>query len=199
MRWPRDSRPTGRAPTRSPALLCAVLLTLLVGSLAGCGNDGGTGGEETAREACEPVETPVESRPSNHVLDPAAAEFDHHPPASGPHVHDPPAAGVHDEPLPEAEQVVALELGGVIVNYDADVVPRDTVEALEALARERDRLIVTPAPVAIDGGHPIALTAWMHRRLCRSDNSSVLDAVEAFVDEYAGETVDEDQGGHEGG
>ncbi len=195
MRWPRDRRTTGRVP--------ALALILLLGSLAGCGDGDGAEGEETAQERCEPVETPVESRPSNHVLDPAAAEFDHHPPASGPHVHDPPAAGVHDEPLPEAEQVVALELGSVVVNYDPEAVPRDTVEVLEALARERDRLIVTPAPVAIDGGHPIALTAWMHRRLCRSDDRSVLDTVEAFLDEYAGETPGdtdgEGQGGHEGG
>lgn len=199
MRWPRDRRTTGRVP----ALALVLLLTLLVGSLAACGDGDGAEGEETAQERCEPVETPVESRPSNHVLDPAAAEFDHHPPASGPHVHDPPAAGVHDEPLPEAEQVVALELGSVVVNYDPEAVPRDTVEALEALAGERDRLIVTPAPVAIDDGRPIALTAWMHRRLCRSDDRSVLDTVEAFLDEYAGEGVGEvdgeGQGGHEEG
>lgn len=135
--------------------------------------------------ACGQVEVLDEPRASVHVIKADAAEFENHPPASGPHLAVVPEPGVRDEPLPEAEQVAALEGGTVIVHY-ASRVDSDEVAELKAVAQGRDDVIVTPAATEIDGDQPVALTAWRHRQRC--DGVDV-EAVERFIEEFAGREI----------
>lgn len=144
---------------------------------AGCSSDG-------ADVACDPAEQLVEPGGSAHVIDPAAADYRHHPPASGPHFSgNPPEAGVHDEPVPEALQVSALEHGSMVINYDPDRVREEEVAELVAFAEGRDDVIVTPAAAPIDDGAAVAFTAWEHRRLCDGFSADQAgEFAEEFVD-----------------
>lgn len=152
-----------------------------VGALAlpACGG----GGDVAA--SCGAVERVIDSRASGHVLDVDAAKYDRHPPASGPHFGGkPPKAGVYDEPIPEAKQVLSLEMGVVVVQYDEAVA--DDAGDLEALAQGRKDVIVAPAVTAIDGDSLVAFTAWQVRRRCSGISDAVVADAEAWIDEYAG-------------
>lgn len=80
------------------------------------------------------------------------------------------------------EPAAALELGAVIVHYDAGALPAEAVGALEALAGEDEQVIVTPAASPIDGGRPVALTAWGHRVRC---SGADLGAARRFIGDFA--------------
>jgi hypothetical protein len=179
-----------------------VLSTLLAG--AGCGDDdddavadGGGGGvtvpstdatdvptseapastPTTATEpACRGAEELAESLPDDHVADDAVVEYDHLPPASGPHAESTPEAGIHAGPVPYVQQVTALELGFVVLQYDPSV-PADVVDELTLMSGEIPELVLTPSPGPIDGGATIAATTWQRRLLCDAVD---LDELRAF-------------------
>ncbi len=144
-----------------------------------------SGGDSTvgAGDACGEVEQLFEPGGNTHVIDPAAARFQHHPPSSGPHFSgNPPRSGVHDDPVAEALQVTALEFGAVVVSYERGL-DEDAREPLEALADDRDDVLVTPAAAPIDDAATVALTAWEHRMLCSEVS---IAAAEDFIAEFAG-------------
>ncbi len=160
----------------------AVGLSLaFLASAAACSAGDSTVG---AGDACGEVERLFESGGNTHVIDPAAARFEHHPPSSGPHFSgNPPRAGVHDEPVAEALQVTALEFGVVVVSYQRGL-DDDARGRLETLASDRDDVLVTPAAVPIDDAATVALTAWERRVLCSEVS---ITAAEEFIAEFAGE------------
>lgn len=148
------------------------------------------GGGGDVEASCGEVERVVDSRASGHVLDVDAAKYDHHPPASGPHFGGkPPKPGVYDEPIPEAKQVLSLEVGVVVVQYDEALAGE--AGGLEALARARDDVIVAPAATPIDGGSLVAFTAWQVRRRCDGLSDDVVADAKAWIEEYAGVTPEE--------
>lgn len=152
--------------------------------LAACSGGGGDGA------SCDDVERLLDSRAPTHVIDVEAADYDFHPPTSGPHFGGrPPRPGVYDDPVPEAKQVLALEVGMVVLQYD-DVAAEDA-DRLEEVAGERDDVIVTPAAKPIDGGRQVAFTAWGLRQRCDGVSEEVVDAAQAFVDDYAGRSAEE--------
>lgn len=137
-----------------------------------------------AGDACGEVERLFEPGGNTHVINPEAARFRHHPPSSGPHFSgNPPRSGVHDEPVAEALQVTALEFGAVVVSYERGLAD-DARERLEALADDRDDVLVTPAAAPIDGAASVALTAWERRLLCSEVS---IAAAEEFIAEFAGQ------------
>lgn len=165
-----------------PRWACSALA--LVFAFAACsGGEGGAG--DGGESACGEVERIMDSRGPTHVVDVEAVEYDHHPPTSGPHfAGNPPEPGVHDEPLPEAMQVLALEVEMVVLQYDDSVA--DDAGSLEVLAEGRKDVIVMPAATPLDGGSAVAFTAWGLRQRCADLSDSVLAAARDFVTAHAG-------------
>jgi hypothetical protein len=141
--------------------------------LAACGGGGSSA-------ACGAVTRIIE--PGNiHVLPGAEVKFENSPPTSGPHLVPAPPPGVARSPIPEPQQVAALESGYVLVQYEASLDP-DDVAVLEALA-ERPDVVVAPGQRAFDDAASVALTAWSKRQLCTEVD---VDQVQAFIDAHAG-------------
>lgn len=156
----------------------ALGLLLVAASACSTGDSGVSAGD-----SCGEVQQLVEPGGSIHVIDPEAARFRHHPPSSGPHFSGkPPRSGVHDEPVAEALQVTALEFGTVVVSYERGL-DDGARERLEALADDRDDVLVTPAAAPLDDAATVALTAWERRMLCSEVS---IAAAEEFIAEFAG-------------
>ena len=115
--------------------------------------------------ACGQIEQILEPRASIHVIPGHEVEYRYRPPTSGPHYASDPDPGVREDPLPEADQVAALELGKVVVQYSDDV-PAAEAAGLGAAASGRTDVIVAPAAGRIDGGRAVAFTAWGLRQRC---------------------------------
>jgi hypothetical protein len=126
--------------------------------------------------ACRGVEHLTETLASEHVADDAVVAYDHLPPAAGPHAESVPEAGIHAEAVPYVQQVSALELGFVVLQYDPAIAPT-AVEQLAQMAAEIPELVLTPSPGPIDDGAAIAATTWERRELCDAVD---LDELRAF-------------------
>jgi hypothetical protein len=157
----------------------AALAALVLASLAACGDDDDTAA--AAAGTCSAVQRLVEPT-QGHVLPGAAVSYQHHPPTSGRHLADLPTRGVHDAPVPEEQQVYALEGGFVILQY-GPALPVAQQQALAAFADRQAFVMVAPAAVPIDDGRAVALTAWENRQLCDDVSSA---AVTDFIARYAG-------------
>lgn len=154
----------------------AVGVAVAAVTLAGC-DDGGRG-----RVACSFIEQADEAT-LGHVVPGTEVDYRFHPPTSGWHVPWNGEAGVHEEPLGEPEQVGALEVGLVVLQY-SDEVDDEAVARLEEVAAERDDVIVTRAAGPIDGDQPVAFTAWGVRQRCTGVDT---DAARRFVTNHAGQ------------
>jgi hypothetical protein len=162
------------ACTRSSRAVVVTALVVLIGGLAGCGDDsGGAAGGcgPITREALDPAYLV-------HVLDDAdAIEYTSDPPTSGPHKPTPPISGVVHRPLSQPVQVGILERGDVLVQYDPALADADRA-ALEGLAGPR--VVVAPNP---DLSDPVVATAWLYKRTCRS---AAVAALREFEEERVG-------------
>jgi hypothetical protein len=79
--------------------------------------------------------------------------------------------------------VYALEGGFVILQY-APALPVAQQQALAGFADSQPFVIVAPAPVPIDDGRLMAMTAWENRQLCDDVSPA---AVDAFIARFAGQ------------
>ena len=130
--------------------------------------------------ACTEIERIVDPSPI-HVFDSDDVTYNSSPPTSGPHQVPGPEPGVAATPIPEAQQVAALETGTVLIQYATDVAAADVAE-LEALA-QNDGVLVAPGARAFDDDATIAFTAWGVRQLCSELD---IDAAEAFIEARVG-------------
>ena len=157
-------------PHRFAATVAATAL-----ALGGCGTDAGD-------TRCGPVEPAVEPA-AFHTVGTAVVDYRFSPPASGPHAAaSAPDPGVYDEPIPEARQVAAAEVGMVLLQYDPSL-PVDQRQRLAELGRGVDGVIVAPVGSPIDGGRTVAMTAWEQRQLCDGIDE---EAARAFVRRFVG-------------
>ncbi|HVM03118.1 MAG TPA: DUF3105 domain-containing protein [Acidimicrobiales bacterium] len=155
---------------QGPARVALVAMAVL----AGCGSPG--------EAACGPVERAVEPA-GFHTVGTAEVDYRFSPPVAGPHAAgSAPDPGVYDEPIPESRQVAAAEVGTVLLQYDASLAP-DERRVLAGFAEGATDVIVAPVGRAIDGGRPVALTAWEHRQLCDAVDPAT---VRAFIRTFAG-------------
>lgn len=111
------------------------------------------------------------------------------PPTSGPRQAWLADWGAHRVPVPHELQVHNLEHGGVILQYNCPEGCPDVVERLEALARERDLVLVAPYPWMESR---ITLTAWE-----RTEALDSLDEprIRAFLDAWTGKRRHEEDAG----
>lgn len=164
-----------RLPPVSPPRRLAGSVMAAAMALAGCGTDAGDA-------VCGPVEPAVEPA-AFHTIGTAAVDYRYSPPASGPHAAgSAPAPGVYDEPIPEARQVAAAEVGMVLLQYDPSL-PTDQRERLAGVGRGVDGVIVAPVGSPIDDGRLVAMTAWEQRQLCDGVDE---EAAQAFVRRFVG-------------
>ena len=145
---------------------------------------------------CDELEQPVQSDPARSHLAPGEAfDYPDPPAAVGPHDASPLPADPHvyERPIPETRAVHNLEHAYVLVYYrptDEGGPSSETVGALEALARDQDRVIIAPYP-NLPGERGLALVAWNTRWMCPSSataDQAVTIAV-GFVNAYRGTTV----------
>jgi Protein of unknown function (DUF3105) len=145
---------------------------------------------------CDELEQPVEADPARTHLAPGEAfDYADRPAAAGPHDGSPlpPDPHVYEEPIPETRAVHNLEHAYVLVYYrptDEGGPSAETVEALEALARDQDRVIMAPYP-GLPDERGFALLAWNTRWMCPSTvtGDQAVTIATGFVDAFAGTTV----------
>lgn len=90
--------------------------------------------------------------------------------------------GIHRAPLPPELQVHTLEDGGVLLQYRCPAGCTEWVTRLEALARERDFVVVAPYPFM---RARLALTALGH---VETLDALDLPRIERFIETYAGKS-----------
>ena len=146
-------------------------LVLAIASAASCGT--------SSAARCGDIALDVDPT-TFHVLGDAEVAYDQSPPSSGPHALPAPEPGVFSQPIPETNQVAALEAGSVIVQYDRSV-SADEVAELEALAG--NGILVAPALRQMDDDAAVALTAWGARQLCDGVDTGT---AQAFARTYVG-------------
>jgi hypothetical protein len=140
---------------------------------------------------CSALERPVEPDPARTHLGPGQSfDYPDPPAAAGPHDPTPlpDEPHVYEEPVPETETVHSLEHAFVLVYHDG--LSAETVDALEAFARDADRVIVAPY-LALPEGSGLALLAWNTRLLCPTGVTpqQAVAIAEGFADAFAGTTV----------
>ncbi len=150
-----------------------------------------------ARSAgCDELEQPVEPDPARTHLAPGEAfDYTDLPAAAGPHDASPlpPDPHVYDEPIPETRAVHNLEHAYVLIYHrpsDDGGPSADAIGALEAFAREEDRVIMSPYPNLPDG-QGLAVVAWNTRWMCPSSVSAdqAVTIARGFVEAFRGTTV----------
>jgi hypothetical protein len=140
---------------------------------------------------CAELEQPVAAEPSRTHLGPGEAfDYQDRPAAAGPHDPSPlpDEPRVYAEPVSETRAVHSLEHAFVLVYHDG--LPPDALNALEAFARDADRVIVAPYP-GLPEGTGLALVAWNTRWMCPPSTSAgqAVAVAEGFADAFAGTTV----------
>jgi hypothetical protein len=144
-----------------------------------------------AAAGCGALEQPVVPQPSRAHLE-AGETFDYpdRPAAAGPHAPAPlpPDPHVYGAPVAETAAVHSLEHAYVVVYHGG--LPEETVDALEAFAREQDRVIMAPYP-DLPEGVGLALVAWNTRWMCPASIGAedAVTVAAGFVDAFRGTTV----------
>jgi hypothetical protein len=140
---------------------------------------------------CTALEQPVVADPDrSHLQSAEAYAYPDPPAAAGPHDPSPLPADPHvyAGPVPETRAVHSLEHAYVLVYHDG--LAAGTTAALEAFARDRERVIMAPYP-DLPEGTGLALVAWNTRWTCPQTVSG-RDAVtiaRGFADAFAGTTI----------
>jgi hypothetical protein len=144
---------------------------------------------------CADLERPVVANPERtHLASGENVDYPDPPPAAGPHDPAPLPADphVHPEPVSTTRAVHNLEHAYVLIWYrpTAEGGPSaETVAALEAIARDEDRVIMAPYP-ELPEDRALTLVAWNTRWSCpagASPNQAVTIA-ESFIQAYRGTT-----------
>jgi hypothetical protein len=177
-------------------LVVAVLTYFLLIRARGPGEISAEAVRAAEAAGCDGLEQPVEPEPSRTHLAPGEAfDYTDPPAAAGPHEPSPlpPDPHVYEEPVSETQAVHNLEHAYVLIYYrptDEGGLSADTVQALEALARDEDRVIMAPYP-NLPEGHGLALLAWNTRWMCPPSVTADQAATIAggFVDAFRGTTV----------
>ncbi|HZD18946.1 MAG TPA: DUF3105 domain-containing protein [Actinomycetota bacterium] len=150
-----------------------------------------------ARSAgCDALEQPVVADPDRSHLAPGEAfAYPDPPAAAGPHDPSPLPADphVHDEPVEESRAVHNLEHAFVLIWYRPSSdggLPAETTDALQALARNEQLVIMAPYP-NLPEGRSLALLAWNTRWMCPADLSpdAATTIAEGFIGAFRGTTV----------
>ncbi|OIO20388.1 MAG: hypothetical protein CO029_02490 [Candidatus Magasanikbacteria bacterium CG_4_9_14_0_2_um_filter_41_10] len=121
----------------------------------------------------------------NRHIDTIDAEhepYNSNPPTSGPHVGSIAPWGVSSEIIPDEQQIHNLEDGGVVVQYNPDVLPKTEWNVLEDAVMSAGRTHVIIAP-RYDMEYVIALTAW--NKLLPLDIVDI-EKVQQFIKAYEG-------------
>lgn len=138
-----------------------------------------TGGASALADCADVERPPLQE--GSHLLGGQAppVPYSSDPPSSGWHASGRPLdPGTYPEPVSAPDQVLVLELGGVVVSYDP-ALPEDVVGDLQRLPESVDDVVVTPWPGATD---PVALTAWGVVQRCEAVTAA---DVEAFREQHA--------------
>lgn len=144
---------------------------------------------------CAEPERPVEPAPSRaHLASGETLDDPDPPPAAGPHDPDPLPAEphVHAEPVSVARAVHNLEHAYVLIWYrpSAEGGPdEDTIDALEAVARDEDRVIMAPYP-DLPEDRALTFVAWNTRWRCPAGVSpdDAVTMARSFIRAYRGTT-----------
>jgi hypothetical protein len=130
-----------------------------------------------------------------HLAPGEAFDYPDPPAAAGPHDASPlpPDPHVYDEAIPPTRAVHNLEHAYVLISYrpadDGGLTP-ETTGALEAFARDEDRVIMAPDP-SLPDGRGLALLAWNTRWMCPATLTAdpAVTIATGFVDAFRGTTV----------
>lgn len=119
-----------------------------------------------------------------HLLgdEPPPVPYSSVPGTSGWHSSGQPVTGVVTEPLPEAELVLTMEVGQIVVTYAPDALPAEDIEQLRALATGPFDGQLTVVPFHGDMGAPLVVNGWGVRQPCTAiDETAIGTFVAAFA------------------
>jgi hypothetical protein len=153
---------------------------------------GGSERPDAAAVTCGEIQE-LPSEGADHVAEGTPIEWATRPATSGQHYPSwlDPAARVIDQPVDEGLEGYAvhnLEHGYVFLYYRPALVPPATIQALAALARFEEKVMLArydrlPAETAV------ALTAWQRLRLCSEagDPDEMTGVARDFVERFRGQ------------
>jgi len=174
----------------------AIAVASSVLALAACaepapGAGGGARPDAAALTCGEIQELPSEGQA--HVQEGAPIEPASRPATSGPHYPSwlDPEARVIDQPVDQGLEGYAihnLEHGYVFMYYRAEDVPPGTVEALAALARSEEKVMLARYDQLPPDG-PLTFAAWQRLRTCSeaADQDGVTEVARDFIERFRGE------------
>jgi hypothetical protein len=140
----------------------------------------------TSRSGYTPVEEEqkINSMGNRHIdsIDADHEEYNSNPPTSGPHIGSIAPWGVSTEIIPDELQVHNLEDGGVIVQYNPDILAQEEWSTLEEAVTSLGRTHIIVAP-RYDMPQAIAVTAW--NRLLVLDTVDT-ERIQQFIRTYEG-------------
>jgi hypothetical protein len=144
---------------------------------------------------CAEPERPVEAEPSRaHLTSGETFDYPDPPPAAGPHDPEPLPADphVHAEPVPVTRAVHNLEHAYVVIWYRPTAeggLDRNTIDALEAVARDEDRVIMAPYPDLAED-RALTFVAWNVRWRCPAATTpdEAVTMARSFIQAYRGTT-----------
>jgi hypothetical protein len=154
----------------------AVVLVVLALAVGGCGDADEPAGIPVATDRCEAPEFPV-VQVGFHLdegQDPPD-EYSSVPATSGWHSAGDPMTGVFDEPLPDRELVLTLEIGHVVAAYDPDALDPADIQALQALATGTYEGRLTVAPYEEEMNAALVINGWGVRQPCTAFDQGALD------------------------
>lgn len=175
----------------------AIAVTASLSVLAACAGDpapGAGGGDrpDAAAVRCGSIQE-LPSEGQAHIQEGAPIEPASRPATSGPHYPSwlDPQARVIDQPIDEGLEGYAvhnLEHGYVFMYYRAEDVPPGTVEALAALARSEEKVMLARYG-QLPPDAPLTLAAWQRLRTCSEagDAADVTEVARDFIERFRGE------------
>jgi hypothetical protein len=145
---------------------------------------------------CGAITHPAASAPGGIHLQPGESfTYSQHPATSGPHDPSPlpPDPHVYEEPVAETRAVHNLEHAYVLIYYRTSAdggLAAETVDALEAFARDASRVIMAPYP-DLPPGTALALAAWNTLWECPADvtRPQAVTISRGFVVAFAGTSI----------
>lgn len=154
---------------------------VLVGAVAACSSGAADAVDDgpAVRPADEGIDGVLAIRVGSNEHVTSTVDYDRSPPAGGDHNPTPLKCGFYAEEIPSEFVVHSMEHGAVWLAYDPALDPA-AIEALHAIARDNEEVVVTPY-AALDVGVAVVASAWARQLVLNSPDDPRL---EEFVAKY---------------
>lgn len=174
MLMPAFVRPKGRRTASTRAWLAVTALIIGLSAVA-CGGSTETSNEPAAEDLG--VERAFEVPSGKHVT--GRVTYAQTPPVGGDHFREVERCGFYAKPVTAERGVHSLEHGAVWITYRRSL-PKEDVDALQAMSRQQSRLLVSRWDSDLPA--PIVASAWGHQlKVASASDPRLAEFVTTYV------------------